>query len=65
MKISKCHVELLYGSNTMDTKKGSIKLDEKILLKDVLYVPNLIYHWIFVSQLIIHLDFNNNNMFTK
>ena len=62
--ISKCPVGLPNGKCITATKEGSIRLTDKIILKNVLFVPDLRCNLISVSQLIndmqytVHFNFS-------
>lgn len=49
---SSIHVELPNGETTLATKKGLVHLNSQIVLKDVLYVPQLCCNLISIAQLI-------------
>ena len=50
-------VRLPNGNKAIATKEGTIKLDGNIILKNVLYVPDLNYNMISVSQIMDDLDY--------
>ena len=55
-KISACPVGLPNGSHVLATEEGTIKLDNDLVLSNVLYVPGLACNLISVSQIIDESD---------
>jgi len=55
-EISACPIGLPNGSHVLATNEGSIKLDENLVLSNVLYVPGLACNLISMSQVIDETD---------